>query len=466
MLQRRVIIALVGAVFMAGAWATAQQPAVQDPHVPPPDQIPALSEFVIVDDMLLYPEQLEEPIDVRLRPQAHPIDYRQRLGAWDAGVIPYQLSTEFSDTERQRILGAFDVWMRVAPVVFVPRSTQTAYLNVTRDPAQANQASACFSGVGQPRRGAIVRTNIGPGCSSVRTIAHEIGHALGLWHEHQRADRDAYLTIDFSNVRDNAVGNFNMVRGIPLVGEYDFGSIMHYGRSAFAVDTSKPTIIPHAPYESWSTRMGTLSDPSDLDHAAVAFLYDAQLRQSTILTPTESVRTQFERADLLLAMERLHAFYMSRYGLHRPQGLSINGRPDFLGIAQWIFDVYLAARSGGFSSEGAFDIVIAAITQSEEWRQKNPRRQPLTPASFRPFISFNRDEFLDAMNRLDAFYRAGEGLQRADGLSIGGGPDFLGIAAWIFDVYLNERLRGASPNAAWQLTENAIRATDEWRRKH
>ena len=47
-----------------------------------------------------------------------------------------------------------------------------------------------------------------------------------------------------------------------------------------------------------------------------------------------------------------------------------------------------------------------------------------------------------------------------------GGPDFLGIAAWIFDIYLNERLRGSSATAAWALTENAIRATDEWRRKH
>jgi hypothetical protein len=47
-----------------------------------------------------------------------------------------------------------------------------------------------------------------------------------------------------------------------------------------------------------------------------------------------------------------------------------------------------------------------------------------------------------------------------------GGPDFLGIAAWVFDVYLNERLRGTSPNAAWQILENSIRATDEWRSKH
>jgi len=297
-------------------------------------------------------------------------------------------------------------------------------------------------------------------------VAHELGHALGLFHEHQRADRNDYLSIDFSNVQENAVGNFNLITGIPLIGPYDFDSIMHYTRSTFAIDSSKPTLIPHAPYQRFSTTMGTLPEPSSSDHEVVAFLYNAQLRESTIRTPTEAVRTTFDRAELLLAMERLHAFYMSRYGLQRPQGLSIDGRPDFLGIAQWIFDVYLAARSGGYSAEGAFDIVIAAITRSDEWRQKNPGRAALTPAAFTPFISFSRDEFLDVLNRLDAFYRAPEGLQRRDGLSISGGPDFLGIAAWIFDVYLNQRLSGGSPNAAWAATENSIRATDEWRRKH
>jgi hypothetical protein len=287
-----------------------------------------------------------------------------------------------------------------------------------------------------------------------------------LWHEHQRSDRDQYLSIDLDNVAENARSNFNIMIGLPLVGEYDFGSIMHYAQRAFAADTARPTIIPHAPFQSWAARMGTLPDPSDLDHAAIAFLYNAQLRESTIRTPTEPVRAQFDRADLLLAMERLHAFYMSPFGLQRAQGLSISGRPDFLGIAQWIFDVYLPARSGGFSAEGAFDIVIAAITRSEEWRQKNVGRTPLTPSGFTASVTFSRDEFLDVLNRLDAFYRAPEGLQRPDGLSISGGPDFLGIAAWVFDVYLNERLRGTSSTAAWVVLENSIRNTDEWRRKH
>jgi hypothetical protein len=198
----------------------------------------------------------------------------------------------------------------------------------------------------------------------------------------------------------------------------------------------------------------------------MAALYFSQMNESAIRTPTEPQRSRFDRVDMLLAMERLHGFYMSRMGLQRPQGLSIDGRPDFLGIAQWIFDIYLPARSAGFSAQGAMDIVVAAITRTDEWRQKNVGRTPLTPASFRPAVSFSRDEFLDVLNRLDRFYAAPEGLQRPNGLSISGGPDFLGIATWIFDIYLSERLNGISPNGSWTITENAIRNTNEWRSKH
>lgn len=175
-----------------------------------------------------------------------------------------------------------------------------------------------------------------------------------------------------------------------------------------------------------------------------------------------------DRAEFLERMEQLDVHYASPEGLQRPEGLSIGGRPDFLGIAAWIFDVYLNAKLRGESREAAWELVIANIEQSEEWRSKHPGQEPRTPmpGGGQSSIQLDRGEFLDAMNRLDDHYRSPAGLKRGRGLSIGGRPDFLGIAAWVFDVYLNARIAGQGPEAAWAAVEANIRGSDEWLRKH
>jgi tartrate-resistant acid phosphatase type 5 len=185
-----------------------------------------------------------------------------------------------------------------------------------------------------------------------------------------------------------------------------------------------------------------------------------------VLLLSARVQNPPDRNDFLAAMNRLHAFYMAPEGLQRPNGLSVNGTPDFLGIAAWIFDVYFTCRSGGQNVEDSWTEVVASITQSIEWRDKHPGEAPRQPRGCKSPLKFDRSEFLQAMQRLDAFYAAAEGLQRPNGLSIGGAPDFLGIAAWVFDVYLNARLAGQVQDVAWGRVVAAIEATDEWRQKH
>lgn len=66
------------------------------------------------------------------------------------------------------------------------------------------------------------------------TIAHEIGHRIGLMHEHQRGDRDDYITVPSARDRDNDWDCSRANRmGRPsndgyIGGSYDFDSIMHY----------------------------------------------------------------------------------------------------------------------------------------------------------------------------------------------------------------------------------------------
>lgn len=67
---------------------------------------------------------------------------------------------------------------------------------------------------------------------------------------------------------------------------------------------------------------------------------------------------------------------------------------------------------------------------------------------------------------LDAFYKAPEGLQRQEGLWINGHPDYEGISAWIFDVYLRHRLNGLTEAEAEGRVAAAIQRSDEWKTKH
>lgn len=134
----------------------------------------------------------------------------------------------------------------------------------------------CSSYVG--RKGGRQEVSITRRCDNKGHAMHEIGHALGLWHEHSRPDRDNYIRIIWENIKENRQLNFGLIsqeefRSIPDVG-YDLESIMHYGPYAFSVNrNANRTIEVLVNLPSCAKELGQRRELSFKDKLRMSKLY-------------------------------------------------------------------------------------------------------------------------------------------------------------------------------------------------
>ncbi len=95
------------------------------------------------------------------------------------------------------------------------------------------------------------------------SLRHELGHVIGLKHEHQRCDRDDVILYRAKRVIQRKIGNFSTICDSSYVqdGAVDFASLMMYGSTDFAKDSSLPPMVRQSDRSTW-TRSSAIS-PSD-----------------------------------------------------------------------------------------------------------------------------------------------------------------------------------------------------------
>ena len=108
---------------------------------------------------------------------------------WSSTTIPYRFDFSGDSRRRERIRTGLRQWEESTCLRFVERSSSGPSLNFI-------VGGGCYSSVGATGRRQDV--SIGRGCETPGIVAHEVGHAMGMWHEQSRPDRDNYLRFVYS----------------------------------------------------------------------------------------------------------------------------------------------------------------------------------------------------------------------------------------------------------------------------
>ena len=183
---------------------------------------------------------------------------------WDPNDIPYRISPDLPDPKR--VAEAVENWRSASGGKLRFRALKDSD-PLPKDYIEFVRLEGCWSYVG--KRGGRQEISLDDGCTG-RASTHELGHALGLWHEQSRADRDEHVSIKWCNIEDGKADNFRKHATTARDhGPYDYDSIMHYPSGAFSKNW-KNTIqsITDTPVCPWAKRR-----ISPGDWAAVKDLY-------------------------------------------------------------------------------------------------------------------------------------------------------------------------------------------------
>jgi hypothetical protein len=167
-----------------------------------------------------------------------PPDYiRGEPKRWENNLVPYVIDASVTASHRALIEQAITAWQGATKVRFGQLSGARDWKreDYVKFSDQKIQCSSNSLGIKQKLTGSVnEEENVNvvevAGCGqNWGNVAHEIGHVLGLGHEHSRGHRDDYITILWSNI-DRPKQFCRVIWDQPTLANtsYDYDSITHY----------------------------------------------------------------------------------------------------------------------------------------------------------------------------------------------------------------------------------------------
>lgn len=211
---------------------------------------------------------------------------------WSNGIIDYSLDASLDSAQRDRIREAVAHWNDNTKIRLREYSPLNPGHIQPLDYLDFKSGPGCASWVG--RQGGAQTVWISNDCNT-GSILHEVGHAVGLLHEHTRLDRDSHISVLLENVEPGKSVNFDILAsGARHIGPYDYDSIMHYGSRYFS-STGNATLLPLNGKDPDS--IGQREKLSSGDIAAINDLYSSDASLSVFSTydaVADSTRVQLD----------------------------------------------------------------------------------------------------------------------------------------------------------------------------
>lgn len=177
-------------------------------------------------DIVLTDEQLKD------QPQ-------QKGGAsfsrWPGGKIYYTVASNMGSINANKITTAVNEYNNKTNTQWIPRTNQSNYVEFIFGSSSGSDGWAHIGYRGGKQTVSLDQY------ISVGSVIHEMGHTVGLYHEHTRKDRDQYVTILWNNIQDGQAYNFNIYNSGTDIGPFNINSVMMYWPTSYSKN-GQPTI--------------------------------------------------------------------------------------------------------------------------------------------------------------------------------------------------------------------------------
>ena len=185
------------------------------------EQVTDIYEKVTTVDIMGYGYSVLELLDLMEQDDSDNITgerslYKIEVGKWN-NTLNYRFEDSVSDVQKTKVKSAMKEWENASgnKLKFVEIENSgwnkfswtmgiNHHLKIYSDDSDSNIGGSATIGPGPWKSFRIANADD-------RTYLHELGHVLGLMHEHQRYDRDKYIVINYDNIKRGYKSNFNVI---------------------------------------------------------------------------------------------------------------------------------------------------------------------------------------------------------------------------------------------------------------